>query len=60
MNEILKCRNCEEWYTTSQWRGNCKPHHTKKDRWSETASPVTSGCTDYTPKILVTAQKEVK
>lgn len=60
MNEIKLCRTCDQWHTTSQWKGNCKKHPWEKDKWSETASPVTSGCQDYTPKILVAAQKEEK
>ena len=58
MNEIKLCRNCEEWYTTSQWRGNCALHHTEKDRWSEDASA--NGCTDYKDKYAKYRAVEVK
>jgi len=49
MKEILKCRNCEEWYTTSQWKGNCKEHLWKRDKYSEDASA--NGCHDYKDKL---------
>ena len=45
---IKMCRNCIHWKTTSQWKGNCKPHHTEKDRWSQDASA--NGCRDYWDK----------
>lgn len=57
--EIRLCRNCESWINTTQWRGDCQKHPWTKLKWSETASPVTRGCQDYTPRILVGAtQKE--
>ena len=39
MTEILKCRNCISWYTTSQWKGNRHEHPFEKDKYSEDASP---------------------
>ena len=44
------CRNCEEWYTTSQWMGNCKKHPWEKDRYSQDASAY--GCPDYVDKSI--------
>ena len=35
----IHCRECEEWYTTAQWKGNCRKHPWKKDKSSESASP---------------------
>ena len=48
MNEMIKCRNCEYWRTTAQWRGNCQLHPSEKDRWSEDASA--NRCPDYVDK----------
>lgn len=39
MNELIHCRNCEEWKRTVLWKGNCKKHPWKKDRYSEDAEP---------------------
>lgn len=33
------CRDCEQWYSSAQWRGNCKLHPWDNDRWSETCEP---------------------
>ena len=35
----MRCRNCEHWYTTAQWMGNCKLHPWQKDQWSQDAEP---------------------
>ena len=42
------CRNCDEWYTTSPWMGNCRKHPWEKDRYSQDASAY--GCPDYVDK----------
>ena len=39
MNELIWCRTCTQWETTSQWRGNCKVHPWDNDRWSQDAEP---------------------
>jgi len=49
MNEILKCRNCEYWYTTLQWKGNCLKHPWERDKYSEDA--LVNGCPDYEDKL---------
>jgi len=45
------CRDCEQWHTTKQWRGNCWKHPWERDKYSETAS--VPDCRDYTPKVVV-------
>jgi len=47
------CRNCEHWYSTAQWKGNCRLHPWGKDQWSDTATPNMS-CNeeDYVDKML--------
>ena len=54
MTEILKCRNCINWYTTpqmQQWKGNCHEHPFEKDKYSEDASPnYECGGKDYKDK----------
>jgi len=39
MEEIRLCRNCEQWFTTSQWRGNCKKYPFEKDKYSDETTP---------------------
>jgi len=33
------CRNCEHWYDTLQWWGNCKIHPWKHDKATENTNP---------------------
>lgn len=42
------CRNCEHWYTTAQWYGNCEKHPWEYDKASEEAE--NSECTDFLDK----------
>jgi hypothetical protein len=36
---MILCRNCEQWFTTSQWRGNCRKHPFEKDKYSQETVP---------------------
>ncbi len=42
------CRNCEHWYSTFVWRGNCNKHQWIKDKYSQDAEP--GDCRDYVDK----------
>ena len=48
MKELKFCRNCEHWYTTVVWKGNCREHPWEKDKYSQEASVL--GCPDYVDK----------
>jgi hypothetical protein len=43
------CRNCEHWYTTQQWRGNCKKERWEIDKWSQ--STDAGDCPHYVDKL---------
>jgi len=36
---IILCRNCKQWYSTAEWKGNCQLHPWEQDKWSETTEP---------------------
>lgn len=45
------CRECEHWFTTKQWKGNCREHPWEKDQYSETAEPnLECGGRDFVDK----------
>jgi hypothetical protein len=50
------CRDCIQWYYTSQWKGNCARHPWYKDKYSEDATA--DGCEDYIDKRLAESAKE--
>jgi len=54
------CRDCEQWHTTKQWRGNCWKHPWERDKWSETAS--VPECRDFVDKYAKyqTVRQEVQ
>jgi len=46
------CRNCEHWYTTALWKGNCREHPFEKDKYSQEATPnAECGGRDYVDKL---------
>ena len=60
MTELL-CRNCESWYTTQQWMGNCKKHPFEKDKYSQECTP-NHKCDgiDFVDKLDKYRKQEVK
>ena len=52
------CRNCEQWETTTQWKGKCKLHPWEKDRYSEDAS--VPDCLDYVDKLAKYYPQQIK
>jgi len=44
----MNCRDCEYWFTTQQWKGNCRKYPFEKDKYSEEATRF--NCPDFVDK----------